>query len=81
MDGGCQVPIGALVRERGAQYVLDGFIGDELGSVVVRGEQVVDAADPERSGRALAAAIRSRGGEELVRRIRGMHGVPSPQPE
>ncbi len=81
MDGGCQVPVGALATMREGQLVLHGFIGDERGERTVRGEQLVDAADPERAGRALAASIRSRGGEELVRHIRELDNVPSPQPE
>ena len=81
MDGGCQVPVGALAGIRDGQLVLHGFIGDEGGTQSVRGEQPVDARDPERAGRALARTIRSQGGEELVRRLRDLAEMPSPQPE
>jgi hydroxymethylbilane synthase len=81
MDGGCQVPVGALVVQRDGRLVLHGFIGDDRGTHTVRGEQIIDADGPEKAGRALALSIRSRGGEELVLRMRDMAGVPSPQPE
>jgi hydroxymethylbilane synthase len=81
MDGGCQVPIGALAVRRDGLDVLHGFIGDDKGSVAVRGEQAVDHSDPERSGRLLASALRARGGEELVRRMRELTEIPAPQPE
>jgi hydroxymethylbilane synthase len=81
MDGGCQMPIGALVLEENGSPVLHGFIGDEKGQVIIRGSRQVDENDPERCGRALARDLRDRGGEELVRRIREIAPVPSPQPE
>jgi hydroxymethylbilane synthase len=81
MDGGCQVPIGALLMSGSAGRVLHGFIGDERGETLVRGELLLDDSDPGRTGRALAALVRSRGGEALVRGLRQLRDVPAPQPE
>jgi hydroxymethylbilane synthase len=81
MDGGCQVPIGALALRRESVTELHGFVGDASGRRVVRGMEVVQPDDPERSGRTLAASVRLRGGEELVHRMRELADIPAPQPE
>jgi hydroxymethylbilane synthase len=81
MDGGCQIPVGALLLREASERVLHGFIADASGSRIVRGQHPIDPEDPERGGRALARDIRSRGGEELVLRLREAQEVPSPQPE
>jgi hydroxymethylbilane synthase len=80
MDGGCQVPVGALLMDVEGGRELHGFIGDERGSVV-RGSLPLDPADAEKTGRLLAVDVRSRGGDELVRRLREVASRLAPQPE
>ncbi|MEP6904721.1 MAG: hydroxymethylbilane synthase, partial [Gemmatimonadales bacterium] len=58
LDGGCQVPIGALMAD---DMTLHGFVSDLRGRNVVRGSRKVDVANPQRSGELLAADLRSRG--------------------
>jgi len=82
LEGGCQVPIGALaVRAASGEGMLYGLIGDVDGRRVVRGEHPLDAGHPERTGVALADGLRARGGEEILAGLRALRGVPSPQPE
>jgi hydroxymethylbilane synthase len=81
MDGGCQVPVGALLMQGGAGLTLHGFIGDSRGRSVVRGMEPVDPADPEAGGRGLAARVRANGGDELVNAMRDLSNIPAPQPE
>ena len=83
MDGGCQVPIGALCVATGNQFTLHGFIGDELGATVVRAEVKVDRNSPADSGRDLASQMRFPGSvaDSLVRHLRELRSVPPPQPE
>lgn len=81
LDGGCQVPIGALCEPHAGRWSLHGLIADEGGGCVLRDECVVDPSRPEVAGQQLAAGLRARGGGELLARLRMPHAVPSPQPE
>lgn len=81
LDGGCQVPIGALCESHAGRWSLHGLIADEGGACVLRDECVVDASQPELAGEQLAAGLRARGGGELLARMRVTHAFPSPQPE
>lgn len=78
LDGGCQVPIGALVL---SDMVLHGFVSDLRGRSVVRGFRAVDVVSPERSGELLAADLRSRGAGSLLMELRSVASVIVPQPE
>ena len=82
LEGGCQVPIGALAlptAEGGG--VLHGFIADIRGSRVVRGQIVLDPNDPELSGIRLANQLRGEGATEILEGLRRAEHLPSPQPE
>lgn len=81
LEGGCQVPIGALVSAVGGTPTLYGMVGDPAGRQIVRGSRALDANAPEATGEALAAEIRSRGGSSLLVELRQLSNVPSPQPE
>jgi hypothetical protein len=61
--------------------MLHGLIGDVGGGQIVRGEREVDLADCELSGVRLANDLRSRGGTDLLARLRAVDRVPAPQPE
>lgn len=81
LDGGCQVPIGALVSEAGGRPTLYGMLSDVSGKHIVRGSRALDAGSPESTGEALAAEIRSRGGSSLLVELRQLSKLPAPQPE
>ena len=82
LDGGCQVPIGALASfEDGGVLVLHGFVSDTSGRDSVRGSAIVDRAAPEVSGRALAADLRTRGASSLLVELRNSPLLIQPQPE
>jgi hydroxymethylbilane synthase len=81
LEGGCQVPIGALVSDVGGRPTLYGMLADVTGRHIVRGSRTLDANAPEATGEALAAEIRSRGGSSLLVELRQLSKVPSPQPE
>lgn len=81
LEGGCQVPIGALVSAVGGTPTLYGMLADLSGRHIVRGSRALDVNDPEATGEALAAEIRSRGGSSLLVELRQLSKVPSPQPE
>jgi hydroxymethylbilane synthase len=77
LEGGCQVPIGALA----VGDVLHGMIADVAGSRVVRGSIAIDATDPALSGIRLANQLRGEGASEILEGLRRASHVPSPQPE
>lgn len=81
LEGGCQVPIGALVSDVGGRPTLYGMLADVTGRHIVRGSRTLDVNAPEATGEALAAEIRSRGGSSLLVELRQLSKVPSPQPE
>jgi hydroxymethylbilane synthase len=83
LEGGCQVPIGALaMRVHGTDSrVLYGFISDVKGARVVRGEIALDLTAPELSGVRLANELRHRGASDILEGLRRAQHLPSPQPE
>ena len=81
LEGGCQVPIGALALASGGGLVLHGFIGDVRGTRVIRGEIALDVDQPELSGVRLANELRHRGASEILESLRRAEHLPSPQPE
>jgi hydroxymethylbilane synthase len=81
LEGGCQVPIGALVNDAGGTPTLYGMLADLTGRHIVRGSRALDLRSPESTGEALAAEIRSRGGSSLLVELRQLSKLPAPQPE
>jgi hydroxymethylbilane synthase len=81
LDGGCQVPIGAMVSSAEGRPTLYGMLADLSGRHIVRGSRVLDVSSPESTGEALAAEIRSRGGSSLLVELRQLSKLPAPQPE
>jgi len=81
LEGGCQVPIGALAADRAGQLTLYGLIGDVHGKKIVRGDHAVERRNPELAGIRLANDLRSRGATEILEGLRRAEQVPAPQPE
>jgi len=81
LDGGCQVPIGALVSAIDGRPTLYGMLADVSGTHIVRGSRPLSGESPEATGEALAAGIRSRGGSSLLVELRQLSKLPAPQPE
>ena len=81
LEGGCQVPIGALATTRGDRRMLYGFIGDVSGKRLVHGEIELDVGNPKLSGVRLANELRSKGASDILEGLRRAEHVPAPQPE
>lgn len=81
LEGGCQVPIGALAQDRGGILTLYGLIADVGGRQIVRGEHPINSENPELTGIRLANELRGRGATEILEGLRRAEQVPSPQPE
>ncbi|MDQ2929863.1 MAG: hydroxymethylbilane synthase [Gemmatimonadota bacterium] len=82
LDGGCQVPIGALLIGTGADAVLHALVSDLHGKQMLRGSQSVGTQSAEQVGQALAAQMRRDGAAEILAAVRADSAkIPSPQPE
>ena len=81
LEGGCQVPIGALAMSVGSGRVLHGLIADLNGKRLLRDKTLVDTSQPEESGRQLAEGLLDRGGADILARLREAKRLPAPQPE
>lgn len=82
LEGGCQVPIGALaVPTADGGGVLHGMIAAIDGTRVVRGSIALDPNDPALSGIRLANQLRGEGATEILEGLRRAEHLPSPQPE
>jgi len=81
LEGGCQVPIGALAGSSETGPTLWGLLSDITGKRVVRGQMPLDISAPELTGVRLANDLRHRGGTEILASLRTADHLPSPQPE
>jgi hydroxymethylbilane synthase len=82
LEGGCQIPIGALAQtDENGEMTLHGFVSDIKGRDVVRGSIAVDVASPEISGQSLAVDLRTRGASSLHIELRSSPQLIPPQPE
>jgi hydroxymethylbilane synthase len=84
LEGGCQVPIGALVTAADADRAdrhLHGFIATVDGRRALRGSLPLDADNPELTGVRLANELRHRGASEILAALRRAEHLPAPQPE
>ena len=72
LEGGCQVPIGALARVLdGGKLTLKGFVGDLDGRKLIKGELEGELGKVEELGIALAESLLSRGADEIMREFYG----------
>ena len=83
LEGGCQVPIGALALPAtdGGAATLHGMISDIPGTRMVRGSIELDPNDPALSGIRLANRLRGAGATEILEGLRRAEHLPAPQPE
>ena len=66
MEGGCQVPLGALAKLDGDRLFLKGFIADPDGKRYLEGAVEANPAGADEAGAGLAADLLDRGGREIM---------------
>jgi hydroxymethylbilane synthase len=81
LEGGCQVPIGALVVNSSGELVLHGLIAEPSGRRILRGSTMVDPACPAVAATELASKLFRDGAGEILAALRERKTVPMPQPE
>lgn len=82
LEGGCQVPVGALGRVSGNRVALDGLVADLEGKRLFRGSdegEAVTAAAATAIGERLAGRLLDMGAREVLARIIAM-ARPAPPP-
>ncbi len=69
LEGGCQVPIGAVATLEGDRLKLEGIVADEEGNRVIRQKMEGSAQEAERLGVELAETILDLGGREILEEV------------
>ncbi len=69
LEGGCQVPIGAMALIKGDRLELQGFVADENGKRFIRRSISGNVHDARNLGLALADGILSEGGKEILEEV------------
>lgn len=72
LEGGCQVPVGALAEVDGDRLTLAAIVCSLDGNSVVEGRTVGDAAGPVALGEALAEDLLRRGAARILASIRSL---------
>ncbi|HSJ24069.1 MAG TPA: hydroxymethylbilane synthase [Longimicrobiales bacterium] len=72
LEGGCQIPIGALATVSDSGLRLRGLVASLDGTTVVRGETGGTVADAARAGEDLADELIGRGADAVLREVRAM---------
>ena len=70
MEGGCQVPVGALARVEGDRLTLAGVVAALDGSRLVRDQIEGPAGEPGQLGADLAGRLLAMGGAGILREVR-----------
>jgi hydroxymethylbilane synthase len=78
LEGGCQIPIGALARLEAGRLQLHGLVAAFDGNPLLRGEITGKATEAAELGRKLAANLLERGAGEILRAIRSLENGALP---
>ncbi|MCL6610635.1 MAG: hydroxymethylbilane synthase [Peptococcaceae bacterium] len=70
LEGGCQIPVGALALVDSDEIVLEAMVADLDGSQMVRMSMAGPAGDPEGLGKKLAEGMLARGADEILKKVR-----------
>jgi hydroxymethylbilane synthase len=71
LEGGCQVPMGAFAQLKGETIELEGMVGNEGGTDIIRIKKQGTADQPEALGTNLGEKILAAGGAEILREVYG----------
>ncbi len=77
LEGGCQIPVGALATVDAGEMELTGMVSSLDGQRVLRHTLQSEGADPETLGLRVAAGLREQGAEAILAEIREQSG-PTP---
>jgi len=69
LEGGCQVPIGALAKVKANGLYLDAMVGSLDGSITYRKEVRGSKLNPEKLGKSLAKDLKKAGAKIILNDI------------
>ncbi len=69
LEGGCQVPIGALAEVKSSGLYLDAMVGSLDGTITFRKKMRGSKKDPEKLGKQLARDLLKAGAKEILNEI------------
>ncbi len=69
LEGGCQIPIGALARVQDGHLLLTGMVADLDGIQHFKGKLAGPIKEPEAIGQKLADQLRDQGADEILEKI------------
>jgi hydroxymethylbilane synthase len=64
LEGGCQLPVGALAKIENGEIILDAMIASTDGKNIIR--DTMKGEDPVKLGRTLADLLYNRGGDTIL---------------
>lgn len=70
LEGGCQVPIGALAEIQGDQIYLRGIVGSLNGKILLKDQETGSIETPEQIGMTLAQRFLDNGAQQILDSIR-----------
>lgn len=70
LEGGCQIPVGALAVLEGDEIVLEAMVSDLDGVSMIRSVMSGPAEDPRGLGVRLAESMLARGAGEILKKVR-----------
>ena len=70
LEGGCQVPIGALAEIQGEQLYLRGIVGSLNGTILLKDQETGSIETPEQIGITLAQRFLDNGAQQILDSIR-----------
>jgi len=74
LEGGCQIPIGALGMIENNELILHGLVADLNGEKIFRDRVKEDVTEPERAGLLLAEKLIEKGAGNILKEIRDNYG-------
>lgn len=74
LEGGCQVPLGALGKAEGDHLLLHGMVASPDGRELLREVETGFLGRPEEVGKRLAGKLLKRGADSILRGVRSDHG-------
>lgn len=77
LGGGCQVPIGAHARIVGGEIVMDAFVAQLNGAVLLRARGTGSLRNPAALGTTIARMLYANGAKEILDDVLGKDAVPA----
>lgn len=78
LEGGCQIPVGALATVSEDVMRLAGLVADLDGTRVLRHQAEGPVAEPDTLGQSVAEGLRKKGAQAILDQIRAAEAVPTP---